>query len=308
VERAAAEPALVAALQARDVGALETLCQKHFIASDSPSAGLKPLAGGAPFVLWFIQDTEGLSLAGWPRQPTDIIGRTYDFRDYFLGARRLALAGQREAYLARAFLSEGDGKYAFALSAPVFAPDGTWLGVLVGTVAVNSTLGSFQLNEPTDSSRTATLVALMDRARGEAELPPGDVYAVLVHERLGRGMPATLEPLTARQLERALPKPSPDGRHQLQRSAFGGRVLEGYRDPVSGDPGAWLAAFAPVGHTGFAVIMQTQEDAVLAVNAQLARRIGWWGLPFLLGVALVWLGVSVSRRRFRASLEAGRAG
>jgi hypothetical protein len=140
-------------------------------------------------------------------------------------------------------------------------------------------------------------VALADRMRGQTELPGRGVYAVLVHERLGHGMPATLEPQTARQLEQALPEPALHGQEQLLLPDFGGRVLEGYRDPVLDEPGTWLAAFAPVGHTGFAVIVQTRENAVLAVNTLLARRIAWWSLPFVLGVALVWLVFGWSRYR-----------
>jgi hypothetical protein len=65
---------------------------------------------------------------------------------------------------------------------------------------------------------------------------------VLAHERLGRGMPALLDHQTARQL-----------------------ALAGYRDPVSDEPGTWLA-----------------------FNALLARHIAWWSLPFALGVGLTW--------------------
>jgi eukaryotic-like serine/threonine-protein kinase len=179
----------------------------------------------------------------------------------------------------------------------VYAVDGTWLGVLVATVAFNSSLGSLWLNDPSDSNRTATLVSLTDRARGEVAFPSGDVYSALIHEHLGRGMPALLESQTARQIARALPEASPPGQEQLQLPAFGGRVLKGYRDPVTDEPGPWLAAFAPVGHTGLVVIVRTPENAVLAANTRLARRIAWWGLPFSLGVGLVWLVIGYARYR-----------
>jgi hypothetical protein len=185
----------------------------------------------------------------------------------------------------------------------VYAADGTWLGVLVVTVATDSRLGLLRLNDPSDSSRTVTLVGLTDRARGQAEMPARDVYAVLVHERLGRGMPATLEPQTARQLAQSLPEPSPHGHEQLLQPDFGGKVLEGYRDPVSDEPGKWLAAFAPVGRTAFVVIVQARENAVLAVNTLLVRRIASWSLPFVLGAALVWLFFGWFR--YRSSARAG---
>ncbi len=113
---------------------------------------------------------------------------------------------------------------------------------------------------------------------------------------------ARLEPQTAQQIEEVMPEALPAGEEQLRHSYFGGRTLEGYRDPVTNDPGPWLAAFAPVGHTGFAVIVQTHESAVMA-SAQLTLRIVWWCLPFALAVALVWW----SRYRSFAAQEAQEA-
>jgi predicted Ser/Thr protein kinase len=283
VERAAAEPALVAALQERDAAAMEAFCKDRFTYYDGPPGGLR--SSGACFIL----DTTGLGLAHWPPQPRTVVGKSYEWRDYFQGAKRLSDNGQRTAYVSRVIKSEGDDKYAFALSAPVYAADGRWLGVLMTLVASGSTLGSLRLNDASDSSRAATLVALTDRMRGQPTLPAADVYTVIVHEGLGRGMPVLLEPQTARQLERAFAESLPPGREQFQLPTFGGMALDSYRDPVSDEPGLWLAAFAPVGHTGFAVIVQTEEKAALAVNAQLARRIAWWSLPFVLGIGLVWL-------------------
>jgi hypothetical protein len=283
VERAAAEPALVAALQQRDAAAMEAFCKDRFAYYDGPPGGLR--STGACFIL----DTAGFGLANWPPQPQTVVGKNYEWRDYFQGARRLSERGQRTAYVSRVIRSEGDDRYAFALSAPVYAVDGRWLGVLMTLVASGSTLGSLRLNDESDSSRTATLVAPTDRARGQPTLPAADVYTVIVHEGLGRGMPVLLDRQTARRLARAFAESLPPGREQFHIPTFGGMTLEGYRDPVSNEPGQWLAAFAPIGHTGFAVIVQTREKAALAVNAQLARRIAWWGLPFVIGIALVWL-------------------
>jgi serine/threonine-protein kinase len=298
VERAAARPELVAALQARDPVALESFCRDGFMFYDDPRGGLKPSGADSPFDRWFILDTSGRAIARWPQpQLREFLGKDYAWRDYFQGAQRLAAQGQRAAYVSRAFVSEGNDRYTFALSAPVYAVDGTWLGVLVATVASNSSLGSLWLNDPSDLNRTATLVSLTDRARGEVRFPSGDVYSVLVHEHLGRGMPALLESQTARQIARALPEASQLGQEQFQLPAFRGRVLEGYRDPVTDEPGRWLAAFAPVGHTGFVIIVQSREDAVLATNALLTRRIAWWSLPLALGVGLIWLVIGYARYR-----------
>ncbi|MFL5359127.1 serine/threonine protein kinase [Archangium sp.] len=300
VEHATAQPRLVAALQTRDAAALEAFCRDGFTYYDGPRGGLKSSDAGSPFSLCFVQDTAGRTLGRWPEPPRAILGKDYGWRDYFQGARRLAAEGRRAAYISRAFETESDGKYAFALAAPVYAADGTWLGVLVVNVATDSRLGMLQLDEGSDSGRTVTLVGLTDRKRGQLEWPARDVYAVLAHERLGRGMPATLEPQTARQLAQALPEPASLGQEQLQLPDSPGSVLEGYRDPVSDEPGTWLAAFAPVGRTAFAVIVQTREKAALEVNTLLAQRVAWWSLPFVLGTGLLWLLLGWSRYRASA--------
>ncbi|HEX8825743.1 MAG TPA: protein kinase [Archangium sp.] len=298
VGRAAARPELVAALQARDMPALQSFCEEQYRYHDRPHGGAKSLGADSPFVIWFVQDTTGRILAlGGDNQKRSSIGKDFGWRDYFEGAQRLPAGGPPAAYVARAFVSTGDDKYAFALSAPVYAADGTWLGVLVATVPSNSRLGSLRLNDPNYPNSTATLVALTDRTSRQVALPPRDEYAVLVHERLGRGMPALLDRQTAQQLARASPEASPPGQEQLQFRASAGNELKGYRDPVSDEPGTWLAAFAPVGHTPFTVIVQTRETAVLAVNARLAHHIAWWSLPFALGVGLVWLVIGWFRYR-----------
>ena len=55
--------------------------------------------------------------------------------------------------------------------------------------------------------------------------------------------------------------------------------------PVPGFEGRWLAGFAPVGETGFVVIVQTRYDAAVEPNTRLSRRLAWRGSA----VILVWL-------------------
>ncbi|MCP3144680.1 protein kinase domain-containing protein [Pyxidicoccus xibeiensis] len=289
VERAAARPELGAALQAGDGRALESFCRERFTYHDGPRGGAARSDVAWPFQRCFILDTTGRALAHWPPPPRFFIGNDYGWRNYFQAARRLADTGQRAAYVSRAFLGTSDGSNTFAISAPVYGPAGTWRGVLVATIASNSTLGSLRLDDPGGVNRTAMLVAPTDRPAPDEAIPSRDTYTVVVHERLGRGMPVALGAETARQLARALPPPTAHEEEQFLLPSVEGRVLEGYRDPVSSEPGTWLAAFAPVGNTGFAVIVQSREKAVLAVNAVLARRIAWWSLPFAVGGGLLWL-------------------
>ncbi|MBN1207457.1 MAG: serine/threonine protein kinase [Myxococcaceae bacterium] len=292
VGREAASLELMGALQARDRAALEAFCKGRFEYYDSPSGGLKPQRGRSPLDRLFILDTAGVAIARWPPpnppQEQEFLGRKYEWRDYFIGARSLPKERQHAAYISRAFVSEANKQYTFALAAPVYAADGTTLlGVLAATVTSDSTLGSLEFNDPNGANRTVTLVALKDRER--EDLRSHDVYSVLGHRWMERGKQVSFDPEAAGQIKRALSEVLRLGPEQLDRSSFESRVLEGYRDPLSRAPGRWLAAVAPVDHTGFAVIVQTGEDAALAVNAQLAHHIAWWSLPFALGVGLVWL-------------------
>jgi len=284
VEHAAQERALVDALQAGDVTALQSFCRERFKYDEGPRAG-SGFSG-----VCFILDTTGRIVACWPPEVAPaIVGNDYHWRDYFQGAERLATQHKRATYVSRAYKAEADHLYAFALAAPVYAADDTWAGVLALSVRTNSTLGALRFNDPSYANRTATLVGLADRMRGQPEPPGKDVYAVIAHDQLRRGMPATLGLNTARQLARALPEPAPHGEPQLEVTDTGGQVLAGYQDPVSDEPGTWLAAFAPVGRTGFAVIVQSRENVVLQANEHLTRRPPWWLVSFSVSVGLLWL-------------------
>jgi eukaryotic-like serine/threonine-protein kinase len=75
-----------------------------------------------------------------------------------------------------------------------------------------------------------------------------------------------------------------------------------HQDPVPGFEGRWLAGFAPVGTTPYAVIVQTRDDAALAPTFEIVSRLfAWAGGLFALGVLLVLFVASALRlRRLRA--------
>lgn len=293
----AKDPKLVEALEARREGDLRAFCTaRHAEAGTS--------GRGAPFERVFVVDASGsmLALSLPPELPgKKILGADFSWRDYFKGAQRYARAKERKAYISRAFVSESHDRITFAISVPVFNEKEEWLGVLVATVASNSTLGPLPFNEPGISNQTVTLVSLLDKTRDE-DLPLADQYAVVIHYALGRGKPPrTLEMKLGKQIQQALsesPPPEPG-----QPPFFDGRKFEDYRDPMSHEPE--LAAFAPVGDTSFAVIVQTREQEALAAIKLLADHIAWWSLPFALGIGLVWLvfwGIRSRSLEQRASL------
>jgi serine/threonine-protein kinase len=290
----------VTALQKGDKAALESFCKELY---DGARGGSGASKVGSPFDRGFVLGAKGKTLARWPppkQGESEFLDKNYDWRDYFLGAQRQAHRRLPVAYLSRAFESEANNRITFALSVPIYGADRAFLGVLVATVASDSTLGSLRLHERGDMARTAILVALTDRCRDPTDprCLPESMFVVIVHGHLERGTPLLLRPELAQQLKQALAE-SPLSEPESQSPPVEGRVLKDYRDPRSGEPG--LAAFARVGYTGFFVIVQTREHEVLAVNDHLARSVARWSLWFVLGLALVWLVLGWSR--FRSSKQ-----
>jgi serine/threonine-protein kinase len=292
IERAASSPRLREPLQRRDLPALQGFCREMYEAHEDPRLGLKLPGGESPFDSWFIVDAQGTVLARWPEPPRDFLGKNFAWRDYFEGAQRHALAQRPQPYISSAFLSEADDRHRFAISIPLLDAEGAWRGVLVGMVGTGATLGSLRLSDPNEARhRTAVLVAPRDRTRSEAGKTAPGGYIILLHEGLEHGESLPLEGGLARELDevrRALP--AAEGEQLRMPEPWPTVTIAEHRDPLAAQEGPWLAAFAPVGYTGFVVIVQTPADAAFAMDKTLARRLVLWGgVPFLLGEALLGL-------------------
>jgi hypothetical protein len=237
-----------------------------------------------------VLDRAGRAVARAPAPPAGYLGSDYSWRDYFAGARAMAARGKRGGHVSRAFRSEADGQYKFAVSSPVYDGEGAWLGVLVATLGTDSALGQLRLGDPSDPRRTAVLVAPRDRSRGGRDAR--SEHVIVLHDGLVHGSEIAIDSPRLREL-RAGARPGP-----VESEAI---VDAAHRDPVRGFEGAWLAGFATVGATGFVVIVQTRTDAAVEPNARLSRRLGTWvgaasaGWSALVGVGL-WV---VARRRRR---------
>ena len=228
-----------------------------------PAPGLAALGTGFDSV--FVEATDGRLLAQEPPSAPQVLGRTFGFRDYFRGARQLGEAGVRGVYVARAFRSESHSRLEFALSVPVMSDDGGQLGVFAVTVSARGAFGGVRIQEDLTGSGRVTTALLgprgNDRGAGPERSLPSD-FTFLVHPGLGHGA------------EYALGAPSPS----LLRTAFGPAGPPGeqfslqyvpplqvgdFRDPIPGFEGSWLAAFAPVGKTGFVVLVETPKRPFL---------------------------------------------
>jgi hypothetical protein len=126
------------------------------------------------------------------------------------------------------------------------------------------------------------LVAPQDRSRTDPS--PQSAYVVLLHDKLGSRDSYLLDSPTVTAFGR-------------QRVAMADRD---FHDPLPGFEGRWLADFAPVGNTGFAMIAETRYDAAIRPSTQLSNRLLWRvgaGVPLWAGVFGLALWRARRRRR-----------
>jgi hypothetical protein len=220
-----------------------------------PAPQLAPLADGFDGV--YLESMDGQVVAQWPSPANYIFARRYTFRDYFRGARRLGETGAEGVYVARAYRSESHGVMQFAISAPVFDDGGRQIGMLAAALQTKEAFGAVRMQ--------ATTAGQGPRGSDRGEAPDGPTpsrYTFLVHPGLKSGAEHTLETPSPGRLLDAFGPPAGPG-EQLSLEYVRPLEVPDYRDPIPGFEGRWVAAFAPVGRTGFVVLVETpRPDAV----------------------------------------------
>ncbi len=132
LQAAAENQELKLLLAARDLDGLQQFCRSR-VETTMPDH-----ADGAHFASWFVLDDQGRLLAVSP-QKQNIVGSDFSHRDYFLGAQqRRPAMGVSAIHISRVFLSTNDGLYKFAISAAVRDKDDRLLGVVVASLATDS--------------------------------------------------------------------------------------------------------------------------------------------------------------------------
>ncbi len=206
---------------------------------------------------------DGFIIAQWPQPQTVVYGRNYAFRDYFSGARSLAEQHLPGAYLARAFRSESQGQLVFAFSAPVLDERGAAIGVLMATLNAKSVFGAVKMEDSAGGLHVTS--ALLGPRGPERGTKPGTLrseFSFLVHPSLPDGQEYRVSAALSSKLQRIFGASAPPGQ-QFALEYLPPVQVADYEDAVPGFEGKWLAAFAPVGKTGFAVLVQTRRHAAL---------------------------------------------
>jgi hypothetical protein len=214
----------------------------------------------------------------------------YGFRSYFTGAMALATQGSSDGgaqrgvvldgYISLAFQSEYDDRYKFGISRVIHRSGR--IGVVMATISTSSLWEGAPLPARNDADHTYMLVAPQDRSRTDPS--PQSAYVVLLHDKLGSRDSYLLDSPTVTAFGR-------------QRVAMADRD---FHDPLPGFEGRWLADFAPVGNTGFAMIAETRYDAAIRPSTQLSNRLLWRvgaGVPLWAGVFGLALWRARRRRR-----------
>jgi hypothetical protein len=262
-----------------------------------PAPELASRLGG--FDSFFVMSDEGRILAQWPSAAPPVYERRFTFRDYFRGARYLADTGTAGAYVARAFRSESHGLLEFGISAPVM-DRGRQIGLVVGTLSAKSAFGAVRMEDsPQSGPIITTLVGPRgnDRAAGPDAPAPSD-FTFLVHPGMGRGAAHALAAPSPSALRAAFGLSAPPGQ-QFSLQYVRALQLRSYRDPVPGFDGEWLAALAPVGKTGYLVLVQTRKSAALAwLRPSSPLRAASAGAALLLTCAV---GLGIGRWRARSN-------
>ena len=288
VEHAAASPAV------------RELAERKTVLSEAP--GLEQFSRG--FGSIYVASTEGQLLTQWPSPSHSVVGRNYDFRDYFRGGQLLGKAGIAGTYLGRVYLAESKHQMQFAFSAPVLTTGGAWQGLLIGALPVDSAIGKLNLRGPAESGRIVAVLGPRDNDRVAANQPLPSDLCFVVHPRLARGREVYLRGTSVGTAVSELAT-APGGQFELRWVKP--KLISDYRDPVTGGDEPWLAAFAPVGQTGYVVVVQTTRDAVLAGSRSLSRKLFVSaGIPLALGIALLALLARLPAQR-RKKLSLGSA-
>jgi eukaryotic-like serine/threonine-protein kinase len=253
LQAAAADPILVTAARASDRPALERLLAALRAGGDLPSDTV------------FLLDDSGKGLARSPLNER-FLGADFAPRDYYRGA--LMHPDTDPVHVSAAYESRYDGQLKFALSSAVRDADRRVLGVLVVSSTTDATLGVSNLQA--DERKVVVLGPLDANRQGGRpwSYPPHARHVVVLHPAYQHGELAMV--WNDQRLESRAP---PHGGADLAPRAEAWPLGGVYLDPVGRRHGSyagpWLAGIAPVGHTGFFVLVQSRDWVLLSLLAVL---------------------------------------
>ncbi len=239
-----------------------------------------------PFKTCYIINRDGIMVAHAPRAD-QLIGGDFSWRNHFQGAKALGVKGAGgSVYISRVYRGRSDNFYKFAISAPILDAKKNFLGVIATSVITDASMGLVFLH---GDNRKVALIAPTDTDSPEVG-PDSSKYVVLYHPGYRKGV----DPVEFPYIKKIGMKPAPVDNPQFQLSDSKLQISpdDNYLDPVASVAkeyaGRWIAGFAPVGNTGFVVVVQQRfEDAVSLEASTLWNLALWSALASLVAVAIL---------------------
>jgi hypothetical protein len=247
----------------------------------------------------YIINRDGIMLAHAPRADF-MIGGDFSWRDHFLGAKALGIKGASgSVHISRVYHGKSDNLYKFAISAPILDHQNNFLGTIATSVTTDASLGPVILKD----GRTVALIAPTDINSPDERRT--DKYVALYHPGYRKG----IDPVEFPYMNKVRMKLGMETSQELQLadSKLANFQNDDYADPVASVAkeyaGRWIAGVAPVGNTGFAVIVQQRyTDAVNLESSTFWNLALWSALASLVAIGILvilpwrWL----RRRRFES--------
>jgi serine/threonine-protein kinase len=208
---------------------------------------------------WFVVDERGTLVARTPK-PVNL-GETYESRDYFKGMRaHLAVGNAGSAHISAAFRAAVDGHAKFVVCRPI-QQEGRFLGMIAMAMGTHRTMGIPNLH---DGDRNVVVIAPWDPSRRakdpEPIWPSPPNYVLFLHP----GYKNSSEPPVAIQI----PELPAGGVRKCPEDLLASESAKAWGIAEFSDPfaaqnpayaGHWLAGMAPVGNTGFLVLVQQRD-------------------------------------------------
>lgn len=238
---------------------------------------------------WFLTNAEGKQIWRDPLGPT--IGKNFSYRDYFHGHGKEYEKGNApksiqpitEPYICQVFKSEATNQWMVAIAVPIWnLQKNKVLGVLARTTHLDQLLSSYDESIRGDSENSGDRkIALIDNRDGK----------ILAHPRMTAD---NLRKMSRDQVDRLVLKEN----HFNQLQSFKSVQEKGQTDPLSAmisdyhDPveavlstddqdNVWLAAFSPIGMTGWTAVVQERRSMALRPVAEMRSWLIQYGLIVL---------------------------
>ena len=244
---------------------------------------------------WFLTDQKGEQIWRNPEGPT--IGQNFDYRDYFHGHGREYEKGKApksikpitKPYICQVFKSEATHQWMVAIAVPIWdVKHENVLGVLARTTHLDQLLTGYDKSIRGDSENSGDRkIALIDNRDGKVLAHPrmtADNLRSMSREEVGR---LVLKQKHLDQLQLFKLTQKKDQMSQIPA------VVNDYHDPVESVLSAdshdneWLAAFSPIGTTGWTAVVQERRSMALRPVTEMRNWLIQYGLIVLVTSCLL---------------------